>query len=303
MTYKLPERTHLIHKAVEPRNLGAKQRAVVEVESKDWLHQVKYDGCNVFFVLKDGEAVAFSRTGEPVLSMPHVGQELLRLNLGDCVVMGEAFIFGVEHSVINGAFRRQSPQPQLCLVLFDWVPLLDFEAGYCPVRYISRFTHIADALYVSKFKYALNSLWLAASGCEADIRELLEQRADIANDGLVAKNPEGEWIAGAGKGGEVLKVKNHLSLDLYCVGLVEGKGKFAGTLGALKVAYQGKVLTISCGTMTDADREHWWRRHCDDRGGLIGQIVEVHALAGSSKGLLREPRFHRLRTDKTEPSE
>lgn len=303
MTYELPVRKHLVHKAIEPRNLSKKTREVYDslLRTGQVTWQVKLDGCNCFFVLKDGEAHAFSRTGEPVLSLPHIGEQLLKLGLGNYVVFGEAYSAKLEHSEINGAFRRQSPQPQLDFFMFDGVPLSDFESGHCPVPYYSRYKHLNDSYFLAApGAEALAGLYLCSSHLTKDDAQKWLDRVSGAhyiwpNDGFIVREVDGEWRAGSGVGGEVVKDKDHLSLDLICTGIVEGKGKFKGKVGSVLCRYKGGVIImVGGGTLTDVQRKFIF----DNPALLVGSVVEVHALAGSSNGLLREPRFHRLRLDK-----
>lgn len=301
MTYKLPERKHLVHKPIEPRNLSKKLQSTLDVNAKGWAHQLKYDGCNVIIVVKDGKASAFSRTGEPVLSMPHVLSTLESIIKNDYVVFGEAYNFKKPHSDINGMFRRQSPQPDLQFVYFDGVPLADFEAGRCDIPYETRLRHLDDAYYVAYPEdVAVGGVFSPVSGSVEELESFAAHNRrhglTLALDGYIARDLSAPWVAGAGKEGTIVKVKNHVSLDLKCVGIVEGLGKFAGKVGALEVEYKGKPITIGGGTLTDAERAIFFQ----NPQLIVGHIVEVHALGDSANGLLREPRFHRLRLDKKE---
>ena len=51
------------------------------------------------------------------------------------------------------------------------------------------------------------------------------------------------------------------------------------------------------GKLTDFERQAIWH----EPALLVGKIVEIHALASSTHGKLREPRFIRVRHDKQEP--
>lgn len=299
MTYKLPKRTHLVHKPVEPRNLSAKFRNKNVNDGEQYVWQLKYDGCNMMVVICEGKGYAFSRTGEPVRSCDHIVRELERLPSTHAVWFGEAYNHDWEHSKINGAFRAHDPAPDLCFMVFDCVPLSCFEEGVCDVPYYSRLDWLQGNLfkYGTKHSRPVHSFSPTRLESTENLIETARKSSVFALDGYVAKRKDGHWIAGAGKGGEQVKIKDHLSLDLRCVGLVEGKGKFTGKVGAIKVEYNGQILEVGGGKMTDQERGRYW----DFPNHLIGSIVEIHALAGSAHGKLREPRFIRVRPDKTEP--
>lgn len=305
ITETWPDRKHLVHKPVELRNLSKKLQASVDIHSDEYVWQYKYDGCHMIVVVEAGKASGFSRTGEVVLSCDHILREVEemceRSGLLNYVFFGEAWDHQQTHSKISGDFRRHSAS-ELAYMLFDGVPLSDFIAGHCPVAYETRFRAVLDALYSG-----FDSMYVsqAASFMPSKLAHAEQQLKYIRNgcpyelDGFVAKRKDGLWTAGAGKGGEAIKVKNHVSLDLRCVGLEMGLGKFAGMVGSLTCEYKGGLINVSGGAMTDKDRDFYWRyKHL-----IVGYIVEVHALAASEHGDLREARYHRMRDDKTEPSE
>lgn len=302
MSFDLPKRTHLVHKPVEPRNLGAKARVRDIHDPKEYMWQLKYDGCNMIVVISDGQGYAFSRTGETVTSCDHILRGLETLPHKHVVYFGEAYSFDHIHSEINGAFRRGEPAPWLQFVIFDSVPLSDFITGECVVPYESRYNWMTSQLDLYKPAGCRYPHTFSPSRIEAteSLVKSVRKTQPYELDGYVAKRKDGLWIAGAGKGGEQIKVKDHLSLDLKCVGLVEGNGKFAGMIGALQVEYNGQVITVGGGKLTDEERREYWKLRDTIGFGLIGKIVEVHALAGSTHGKLREPRFIRVRHDKTE---
>lgn len=87
----------------------------------------------------------------------------------------------------------------------------------------------------------------------------------------------------------LIKVKKNYSEDVPITGMVEGKGKFKGMMGKL-VTDQGEVGT----GFSEAERKKFWR----SRKKLIGTVVEVLFQEKTKKGLMRDPRFVRLREDK-----
>lgn len=306
--FELPKRTHLVHKPVEPRNLSKKLQAALDLHTEEYLWQLKFDGCHMIVVVKDGKASAYSREGNPVLSVPHVLFAIEQMAPANYVYFGEAYSFAHSHSKISGMFRTQSPQPLLAYVLFDGVPLADFVAGHCPIRYRTRMNEV-DLQVTEAFGGAGGPLFVPhtvtgeeLSDLDLHLSELRKYGNPVALDGYVAKRVCGEWLAGAGKGGEQIKVKNHVSLDLLCVAVKEGKGKFAGMVGSLLCEYNGQLIEVGGGTLTDVQRRACWDHDDPTRDGLRGAIVEIHALAASEHGVLREPRFHRVRPDKQEPS-
>lgn len=301
--FMLPERKHLVHKPVELRNLSKKLRESTDIHSDEYVWQYKYDGCHMIVVVENGKAQGFSRTGEVVLSCDHILREVEEMcecsGLLNYVFFGEAWDRLQTHSKISGDFRRHSSS-ELAYMVFDGVPLADFTAGHCPVPYASRLNLIEDWLFLGERLYLcpVRSFRPNDLAYQERMLRLVRAGCPFELDGFVAKRRDGLWTAGAGKGGEAIKVKNHVSLDLRCVGLEAGVGKFAGMVGSLTCEYKNSVINVSGGALTTEERKFYW----DNKHLLVGKIVEVHALAASEHGDLREARFHRLRADKTEPS-
>lgn len=86
------------------------------------------------------------------------------------------------------------------------------------------------------------------------------------------------------QGDKWLKVKPNITHDVKVIGVIEGKGKHAGKMGAL-ITPMGKVGT----GFTDKDREikDW-----------MGKIIEVESMQLTPYGKFRHPRFIRERPDK-----
>lgn len=308
MTYILPKRRTLVHKAVEPRKLSAKVLAAVEAQENK-IYEVKYDGCHCILVKHGGKAYAFSRQGEPVLAaMDHVIRDLERIEADNFVLFAEAWHEYLDHSTINGTFRRSYVADGSVLleaVIFDYVPLADFDKGSCPVRYKTRLdtafliVHQLHNLYDNHEESPVRLTYGAYSTelCQ-DLIDCSREKygAVFATDGFIQKDRNGLWKAGSGACGAVVKIKDHLSIDVKVLEVHEGKGKFVGMVGALTVQWGLRTVTVGGGKLTDGERLEYWTH--PDR--LVGKIVEVHALGESAHGDLREGRFIRIRHDKTE---
>ena len=117
----------------------------------------------------------------------------------------------------------------------------------------------------------------------------------------MAKQSGAGWDAGVDNSGRTIKLKDKISVDLLCVGVTEGKGKFAGMVGSLTVLWGGKREEVNGGKLTTKERQEYFSP--EGSAAIVGKIVEVHALGITPDGKLREPVFQHVRHDKTEPSE
>jgi hypothetical protein len=119
------------------------------------------------------------------------------------------------------------------------------------------------------------------------LREEIDALRDVPEGG------EG-WVL---KDGNLLnwrKVKPRVTVDLLCVGFTEGKGKYLGMIGAMRLADKTGAEVTQVSGMTDEARLHM-TQHQEE---YIGKVVEVEAQARGSAGGLMHPRFNGVRDDK-----
>lgn len=306
--FSLPTRKNLVHKAIEPRKLSASIAAIVEARTDD-VWEVKYDGCHGILVKANGKAYGFSRQGEPIAgAMDRQLKAMEDIALDNYVIFVEGWNPTSIHSVINGNFRRTHKEGELYslkAVIFDYVPLDAFMKGKWQMGYDDRAKYVKELVFNFK-TFAYGNLFEQAfsaatkAECVAYVAKRQDEHGEVfAIDGFMRKARDGFWTAGAGSDGTVLKDKDLFTVDLKVDGLVEGKGKFVGMLGAYECTYNGKPQLVGGGKLTDKQRKFIWENQSTPEGG-IGSIIEVHALGESTNGLLREPRYARTRHDKTE---
>jgi len=108
------------------------------------------------------------------------------------------------------------------------------------------------------------------------IRSYLAKALKDGHEGLVLHGPEGK----------LLKVKPIETYDIPVLGVIKGKGKHLGKLGAL-MTEKGNVGT----GFTDVEREELLYTR-------PGTVIEVEAMGLTPKGRFRHPRFKRVRFDK-----
>jgi DNA ligase-1 len=308
--FELPKRKTLVHKPVEFRNLCAEaKKRIASVCNEDWLWEIKYDGVHGILVVTPESSHLYSREGNECISCPHIIEASRKLK--PAVYFGEVWSMFMEFPEISGAFRRQyasEESAKLRYKVFDMVSLDEFQIGVSNDSFELRRENLwastgaarGDDInfpiqQVAGFTYSDEALGQTNSHIE-DMR----RSSVFGTDGFIAKRKGGDWTAGNGAKGQTIKVKDHISVDLRCVGFVEGLGKFAGMVGALLVTFKGQTVPVGGGKLTDKERLAYFT---DPAYHIVGKIVEVHALGLTPDGQLREPRFQRIRDDKLEPSE
>ena len=93
--------------------------------------------------------------------------------------------------------------------------------------------------------------------------------------------------------------KLEVMVDMIIVGMVEGQGKYAGSLGALQLRYyDDDDLVVEASGMDDLTRHRMWAY----RDSYLHKVAELSCKGVFDSGSLRHPQFVRLRDDKL-PSE
>jgi len=286
----------LVHKAVEPSNTTKAGRALYN-DLLDWLAgmdngtpaiiQPKYDGVYVQFIYGPDGWAAFSRTGEPLLSVSQRVLDLFEYKaLPERHYVGELWLPATSHSTINGMARQKRPSP-LGVVLFDSFIPGDNEVYLERQEFLFSGGDVSIARTLPPYVGGLESV-------ERDLYDMarLWTQSASAYDGLILRDEMSVYTPGDGRDGGVYKIKPRHTGDFRVVGVTPGKGKHTGSIGALVVDLGGGV-TCEVGTgLNDRDRKDpdW-----------VGRIVEVEYLAVTKDGKLREPSFQRVRWDKKVP--
>lgn len=253
-----------------------------------YMIQPKYDGVHVM-IHTEGEGYARTRTGEAVLSVPHLIKEAIQSFGPGFVVFCEAYMHDQEHAAINGAVRRKSPQPDLIGIVYDVVPQAGFDCGFDPNPYAERLSYIDLALCDA---LALETVEFTSELPEGStVMQFAEDTvASGTFDGIILRDLDAPWKRGAAKEGEVIKVKPTLSLDLLVTGhKVEHKPTKLG--GYITVTYKGVETNVGSG-LTQVNLQALMR--CVK---VAGRIAEVECMGITPGGKLREPRFKSFRYD------
>jgi DNA ligase-1 len=287
---------YLSQSAVEYDKLPVRVRNVLATRnlSDHYLLQFKYDG--VCGIVVTGKKV-MTRVGTPIISMDHILEQLTEMYGPDIVVFGEFWKPNVNQSTINGSVARHKPDDTMQFIMFDMITLKQYIDGKSERGYMDRYNGMW--MIEGEWQPSISVASTFNPGTYGDyklFRKDLLERNKLGFDGVILRDPTAPWIPGKDKSGYVIKDKNVDTYDLEVVAVEEGKGKYAGTTGAIVVRYKDSKL-VSISGMSDDHRQLWWAQpKC-----IIGKIVEVHSMGLSSNGSLREPRFKGIRTDKDKP--
>ena len=141
-------------------------------------------------------------------------------------------------------------------------------------------------------------------GTTEDVDVIYKTLSEVTSqglEGLMLNTVTGKYGFGK-RSKDLLKVKAMQTCDIKCIGVEEGEGKYAGTLGKIVCDYKGFTLRVGSG-FTDDERKFYW----NNQDKIINQLVEIQYFEESkdkktNELSLRFPVFKRVRDDKNEVS-
>lgn len=196
----------------------------------------------------------------------------------------------------TGIINSDGDKSEICLTVFDVVPLEDFESKYPKVKY-SRRREIMQSLEDTEDVKILPVLYRGTDHTQIPV--LLDKMVAEDKEGLMV-NLDVPYKRKRHSG--ILKVKRFYTMDLRVVSVEEGEGKYVGKLGKVNVEFNGNVVGVGSG-FTDEQRVKYW----EDKDYLVNKIIEVkykEVSTDKKTGLqsLQFPVFICEKFDKTEPN-
>ncbi len=270
------------------------------------LAEPKLDGIRVVTIINKPhkEGVAFySRNGRQLFMFAHLQAEILKFVARAADLFDERFAKGAvldgemvsktgKFEDIAGAIHTKGVTAnQARYFIFHAMPLEDFERGedsepqFTRSAMISRIIERMDPDYLQYHKGIIVEN-------PADVAKAYKFYRAKGHEGVMLKQMHKPWSAK--RSFTWMKIKPEETYDVVITGIKAGKGKYLGTLGALRYEYKGRECSTS--GMSDAERDEWWKLH--KNGKLVGQMVEVKCAGETNLGSLRHPRFVRFRDDK-----
>ena len=251
-----------------------------------------------------------SRQGKEFTGMEHIVADINKLSFKDMFFNGELIrknednIPDDENFQIGTGVINSDDTDKTCIkfVIYEMLPKEEFLNGESKLTYKQRRKTYLDPLAEEISTLGLENIEvvpLVYEGTDkSKIQELLDKADNDGWEGLML-NKDTKWKNKRNNG--ILKVKSFLHADLLCTDVVEGDGKYKGTLGLIKCDYKGFELGVGSG-FTDSQRDYYWN-HRDEIVGKIVQIKYKGETKNKQGGLsVQFPIFEIIRNDKTEPS-
>lgn len=209
----------------------------------------------------------------------------------------------------SSILRTKGEKNDLMYVIFDMMPIEEFEAGESKLPWKERFQHVRDMLdgyarQASHFPEQFELEYLVEQvECfyigedKSQIKKWLDYVLEKKYEGLIINKTDSKYLASRHAG--ILKIKEFYTADLRIIGFKEHK--HGNKLGAFIVDYKGNELNVGYG-FKDHERVDFWNRQDE----MLGKIIEVEYFQPSTnkKGTesVRHGGFIRVRWDKNDVS-
>lgn len=252
-----------------------------------------------------------SRQGKPFKGLDHIIKDIKRLPKAEnFFINGELIRKNYDNISDNDNFQlgtgiiNSDDSDKSCIkfVIYEIIPVEEFENGESKLGYKARRETLLNPLTTAISRLGTDNLEVVPIMYEGTDQSVIQPLLDKADkdgwEGLML-NKDTKWKNKRNNG--ILKIKSFKYADVLCTDIVEGDGKYKGTLGLIKCDYKGYELGVGSG-FTDEQRNYYW----NNPNEIVGKIVQIK-FKGETKnkngGLsVQFPIFEIIRNDKSEPS-
>ena len=266
---------------------------------------LKLDGIRCSALIDD-DIKFLSRQGKEITGLNQIKSALEDMNLKGYMLDGELIRINHDNLPSEENFKlttsivssKEEDKQGLEYVIFDIVPLEDYKKRDCKLIFAKRKKMIKELIKENDF-IRMVPVYANTKSTE-QISEILHEVEQQGQEGLMLNTLTGLYSFGK-RSNDLLKVKTFNTCDIFCTGVEEGTGKYAGTLGAILCDYKGYKLKVGSG-LTEEQRDFYWKY----KSKIVNRIVEIKYFEESSDKdgnlSLRFPVFVQVRDDKNDPS-
>lgn len=224
----------------------------------------------------------------------------LRLHDRYCRGLTDNEAFKIGTGIANST-RDFSNKYKLQFIIFDIIPMKDWVYDFCAIQYADRLKQLyeIDKLIEEHALFKLSIVPMIYSGTDQSMIETCLIEANRCGwEGIMINRNERYQFK---RTNAILKYKSFNTIDLECIGMIEGTGKYEGVMGALCCKFGENIVNVGTG-FDDAMRKFIW-----EQGSWIkGKIIEVKykdITSDAVTGLksLQFPVFVQIKMDKNEP--
>ena len=274
------------------------------VEGKKFYLTLKIDGGRIIAIKENGQVSFFTRAGQKYEGLVDLENALSSSIWPDNIVLdGEITLLNSaglsskdQYKQTMKITRKDGEKHGIRMLVFDILTLEEFKSQSCEHTYEER-RALLESLFYSTHSQYFNLLPVIYAGTDtSEITKCLDAAVDAGEEGIMINIADAPYEFK--RTNNLLKVKKMDTLDLEIIGVEEGEGRLAGTLGAILVRYKnGNVVKVGSG-FSDWHRNEIWQNQLY----YIGKIAEIQYFeeTKNDKGgvSLRFPIFKEVRLDK-----
>ncbi len=204
--------------------------------------QPKLDGSRLIAVVEDGVATLWSRTRKRIHSLPHIAAALEAIfTEGKYIFDGEAYNHALKNDFeeLMSLIRQDEPGEGHEQIEYHIYDLPSCEQGFAERNRV--LTNLFDSSEKAKPPLVLVPTCDAAN--DAAIWSLHEVNLAAGYEGSMIRN-DGPYEGGK-RSNHLQKLKNFVDGEYDIVGMEEGRGKDAGTIGAFKCVTAGNDISLT----------------------------------------------------------
>lgn len=280
------------------------EKVLDKIGDEEYFISEKFDG-NRFIVVVDENRnkTAYSRNG---LIYEGFDSLLSELELDSNMIYDGELLYSDDTLRSDERFRKtneiirckgEKDKNLLTYYIFDAIHINELEEEAVHIPYYKRREYL-DKLPRSIYQRVVPILYKGK--IDNKVFELLDEIVEQGAEGLMGNLSTGIYEFGK-RSKNILKFKKFHDVDLLCIGVEEGEGKYKGKLGKILVEYYGYEVGIGSG-FTDEQREYFW----NNQDEIVGKIVQIKYFEESQDRdgnlSLRFGIYQRVRDDKKEVS-
>ena len=281
-----------------------------KVDGKHFYLTEKLDGVRMVSIVREDSVNLFSRQGQPIENIPAIEEDLrfLRLKIGkDFVFDGELLVTDrdsipskEQYKQTTMIVRKDGIKTGVTYNVFDVLDFEAFDRRVCDTPYYLRRQKLDSYCGLLPTNIAIKPLPILYHGSDTSkIIEHLNIQRGLEHEGVMVNLADEPYQFT--RTNALLKVKVMQDCDLEIIGVQEGQGKFADTLGALTVDYKGTPVGVGSG-ISDEMRKMIW----GNPDAYIGRVATIQYFEVThdkdGKESLRFPVFKELREEGKEVS-
>lgn len=277
------------------------------VEGKTFALTKKIDGGRIIAIRENGEVSFYTRAGQKYEGLVDLAAELFTTFPDGIVLDGEITLLANplglsskdQYKQTMKITRKDGEKHGVKMLVFDILTVEEFKTQKCEHTYDERRQLLENLFGTTKRTYFELLPVLYRGKDTTEITKYLEELTSAGEEGVMINICDALYEFK--RTTNLLKVKKMNTLDLEIVGVEEGEGRLAGTLGAIHVRYRDDNIVKVGSGFSDWHRNEIWQNQLY----YIGKICTVRYFeeTKNDKGgiSLRFPIFEDIRLDKFTP--